>query len=192
MTDNGRMNAVRVKFPSLAVAGEDETISVACAMAENVYGGLLVALSGELGAGKTLFVRAIGDFLGARGVKSPTFATESVHAIPGKSFSLAHADLYRLDSVEPGSHAALRLEEYLFDGSSLLLVEWGERWIDPPEDDRWDVAISIPDKLGARDENFRLMDLAAHGIKAIEAMSRAYSAILESRLAPLCRAEAER
>jgi tRNA threonylcarbamoyladenosine biosynthesis protein TsaE len=83
-----------------------------------------IALSGELGAGKTTLVRAIADALGAAGpVTSPTYTL--VHRYDGNGVTLHHVDAYRLrpqDDVRD-----LGLEEMLADPRGILLVEWPER-----------------------------------------------------------------
>jgi tRNA A37 threonylcarbamoyladenosine biosynthesis protein TsaE len=73
----------------------------------------------------------------------------------------------------------MQFEEHLFDEDAcLLLVEWGDRWESPPLDDRWDINISLPEEIGCEDENFRLMDFSAYGMRALENLSRAYEKIL--------------
>ncbi len=85
--------------------------------------GDVVALFGELGAGKTEFVRGVAQGLGTppEMVSSPTFAL--VHEYPGR-VTVAHVDLYRLEDVR--GDFLLDLEEYFF-GPYITLVEWAER-----------------------------------------------------------------
>jgi tRNA threonylcarbamoyladenosine biosynthesis protein TsaE len=84
---------------------------------------VLVGLVGELGAGKTTLVRAVGDALGVRGVTSPTFAL--VHHYHGEGITLYHVDAYRL---RPGDDARdLGFEEMLADQRGVVMVEWPER-----------------------------------------------------------------
>jgi tRNA threonylcarbamoyladenosine biosynthesis protein TsaE len=87
----------------------------------------LVALSGELGAGKTTFVQALAKELGVKGsVQSPTYVLMKSYPVLYKNFSrLVHVDLYRLE--KPEEFAALKPEEFLNDQHNLVCLEWPER-----------------------------------------------------------------
>jgi tRNA threonylcarbamoyladenosine biosynthesis protein TsaE len=184
MTDGGLvMPELASKFPSVTSRSEDDTASIASALAGEVYGGLSVILSGEIGAGKTTLVRALALSLGVAGVKSPTFATECVYRVPGKDFGLVHADLYRFGGVAPDSETAMQFEEYLSFGEYLLIAEWGERWASPPASDRWRIDISRD--AGPDSDGVRIFRFGAFGERAHSRLAKAYERILDA-LAP-CR-----
>lgn len=83
----------------------------------------VVAISGELGAGKTTLVRAMARGLGVEGpVTSPTFAL--VHRHDGAGGAVYHLDAYRL---KPADAADLGLDDMLADPTAVILIEWPER-----------------------------------------------------------------
>lgn len=102
---------------------ESETAEVARTIALDFRGGEVVLLTGELGAGKTAFVRGLALGMGADPdeVASPSFVL--LTAYPGR-LTLHHADLYRLRG--DGDERELGLEE-LPGPRGVLAVEWAER-----------------------------------------------------------------
>jgi tRNA threonylcarbamoyladenosine biosynthesis protein TsaE len=108
--------------------------------------GDVVALYGDLGAGKTSLARGALAALGlAEEAPSPTFAIVQPYAPPEVSLSVAHVDLYRID--EPDDAIELGLDELLEDGA--LLIEWPERLGDA----LWSHALRLtltPDARGGR------------------------------------------
>ena len=87
-----------------------------------------IALSGELGAGKTLFVKGLARGLGLRGpIQSPTFIIMRRHALKraGRFQSLWHADCYRLKKEK--ELTALKFREILKDPQNIVAIEWAER-----------------------------------------------------------------
>jgi tRNA threonylcarbamoyladenosine biosynthesis protein TsaE len=87
----------------------------------------IVALSGELGAGKTTFAQGVARALGVtESVQSPTFILEKIYALENQAFKkIVHIDAYRLKSDE--ELRALGWDELLADSGNLILIEWPER-----------------------------------------------------------------
>lgn len=96
-------------------------------LSPKIDGATIVALSGELGAGKTTLAQGIAKALGVEEtVTSPTFVIEKIYALSGQKFSrLVHIDAYRLKSVH--ELEALGWYELLRDPANLVLLEWPEK-----------------------------------------------------------------
>jgi tRNA threonylcarbamoyladenosine biosynthesis protein TsaE len=111
---------------------EDETGKAGEAFARTLGAGEVVLLYGELGAGKTAFVRGMARGIGAnpRDVSSPTFTIVQEYA--GPAVTLYHVDLYRLESPEVDD---IGLED-LVAGDGIVAIEWAERWKGRPDDAR--------------------------------------------------------
>lgn len=86
----------------------------------------LVTLSGELGAGKTAFVKATAKALGVtEELTSPTFVIQKNYALQGQAFKqLIHIDAYRLKSGE--ELAPLHFDDTLKQADNLIMLEWPE------------------------------------------------------------------
>ena len=102
---------------------EEALVRVARAFADGVDEGAVVHLDGELGAGKTTFVRALLVACGAAGrVRSPTYSLIESYALDGRAAH--HLDLYRI--ADPGELEWLGLGEHP-DDRDLVFVEWPQR-----------------------------------------------------------------
>ena len=101
----------------------NRTLEVARALAGTLQPGLHIYLSGELGSGKTTFVRGVLMALGYKGpVRSPTYALVESYVI--SRLNLYHFDFYRFQS--PSEWWDLGFDE-LFGSNAVCLVEWPER-----------------------------------------------------------------
>jgi tRNA threonylcarbamoyladenosine biosynthesis protein TsaE len=117
--------------------------------------GDTVALIGELGAGKTALVQGIAKGIEANAaVTSPTFVL--IHEYRGR-LPLIHMDLYRLRSVHEAE--GLGIQEY-FDGTSAIVVEWGDRFPVLLPGDRLQV------HMAHRRPTARTAELSASGVKS--------------------------
>lgn len=111
---------------TLALPSPEATARLGCALAPHLSPGDTLALTGDLGAGKSLFARAvIAARLAALGrtedIPSPTYTLIQTYDLGGAE--LWHADLYRLGS--PDEAAELGLEEAF--GHAICLIEWPDR-----------------------------------------------------------------
>lgn len=106
------------------LADEAATVDLAESLGRHTHGGLVIHLEGELGAGKTVFARALLQSLGVgERVKSPTYSlVEPYRLADGRA--AWHLDLYRI--ADPGELEWLGLDA-LADPGALILVEWPER-----------------------------------------------------------------
>ena len=95
------------------------------AFGRNARSGQVIGLSGDLGAGKTAWVRGFARGLEFRGrVQSPSFGL--IHQYLGGRMPMYHLDLYRLGS--PLAVISAGLEVYLEQPEGVTIVEWPERW----------------------------------------------------------------
>lgn len=138
------------------VRSEVETNSVGRQIASYLQAGDVVAISGNLGAGKTRLVKAIAQGKGVppEEVNSPTFTL--IHEYEG-TLPIRHCDTYRLRRSD--EFAELGLDE-LFAPDGIALIEWAERVIDDLPRDRLMVNITIdsPDE--------RTIDVSSSGRKS--------------------------
>ena len=122
---------------------EDDTRAIAVKLAADLSAGSVLLLSGDLGAGKTAFVRGLAEGLGlsADEVTSPTFTL--VHEYRGGRLPLIHVDLYRLDRAD--------LDEIGLDddlaAQGVVAIEWAERL---SRRIRGAVSVTITDQGGDR------------------------------------------
>jgi tRNA threonylcarbamoyladenosine biosynthesis protein TsaE len=112
----------------------EETIAAGRTYGRNASKGDVFALAGDLGAGKTQFVKGVVAGLESRAeVTSPTFVL--VHEYEDGRLPVYHFDFYRLDNSE----AVLRLgfDDYVF-GDGVSLIEWADRYPDLiPKEAKW-------------------------------------------------------
>ena len=129
----------------LASPTAEDTRAIGAAFAPLLRARDVIALTGELGAGKTTLVQGIAGALGYDGaVTSPTFTLVREYRTP--TLPLVHADVYRLDRVQDALD--LGLDETAEDG--VLIVEWGDAVDALLPGDRLVVELSIPGEDDAR------------------------------------------
>ena len=101
-----------------------DTEAFAASLAPVLKAGSVVGLEGDLGAGKTQFVKGLARALGAKDrVHSPTFGL--IHVYSGGALPLYHLDLYRLETDEAIIGAGL---DTYFQPDGIAVIEWMDRW----------------------------------------------------------------
>lgn len=102
---------------------EAETRALAALFARTLQGGELIELEGELGSGKTTFVRGVAEALGTKvRVKSPTFTVANEYPVSAGAIKrIVHLDLYRLTDVS--ELQGLALSDYQQPGT-VMFIEW--------------------------------------------------------------------
>ena len=113
------------RFKTRSVGG---TLAIAETIAEMLPAPRVVVLRGELGAGKTTLVKGWISALGGAAVEevtSPTFTL--VHTYEGRRGRIYHLDLYRLETER--ELLTIGLDEMMSEAGSLLLIEWGDKFV---------------------------------------------------------------
>ena len=124
-------------------SSETQTIEAGRQLVRQLPQRAVVLLIGNLGAGKTTFTKGMVEALGvgsANEVSSPTFTLIHEYGDPPK---LYHIDLYRLE--EAREVESLGLEE-IFDRNAIVVIEWGERFLELMPQDRVEVRIFYGEK----------------------------------------------
>jgi tRNA threonylcarbamoyladenosine biosynthesis protein TsaE len=107
----------------LISSGEEDTLLVARALGRSLVPGDVVALTGDLGAGKTVFCKGVGEVLGIspERIVSPSFTIMTEHQ--GR-LPLCHVDVYRLSSEDEARDIGL---DEILSGNRICVVEWAEK-----------------------------------------------------------------
>lgn len=124
-------------------------------LATFIQPGMLITLSGELGAGKTTFSKALGAALGVKKtMNSPTFTILKVYQgiVP-----IYHIDAYRLEGIEQD----LGFEEY-FEDDGLCIVEWPQYIEEQLPKERLEISIT---RMEGEHEESRMFTIRAYGKK---------------------------
>jgi tRNA threonylcarbamoyladenosine biosynthesis protein TsaE len=153
---------------------EADTMELAARLARGLRGGEVIALEGELGAGKTCFVRGLAQGLGldAGAVSSPTFTICRRH--DGAALALVHVDAFRL--AGPQDLDSIGWEEILAEPGSVVAVEWAGRVAEALPEGRVEIVIEH-----LAEDARRLRVTAAPALAALLAPPRC----------PICGARAE-
>jgi tRNA threonylcarbamoyladenosine biosynthesis protein TsaE len=121
--DSSTFSPLSATIATIVTHSREETIRWAEQFTRSLQAGAVIALTGELGAGKTVIAKGIGRGLGVQDeIISPTF--NYLLEYQGAQFALYHADLYRIENSRV--FEALGFMEY-FEKSGVFLIEWAER-----------------------------------------------------------------
>lgn len=134
----------------LRTSSEASTIRAGRELAAALRGGVIIALEGPLGAGKTCLARGIAIGLGveARRVASPTFAILHEHEVEGvgEVRRLYHLDAYRLGGAE--DLESIGWTEIVGDQTGVVLIEWASRIAEALPAGAWRMDVSYDDSTG--------------------------------------------
>lgn len=120
--------------------GANETMALGRRIGESLRGGELLLLQGELGVGKTVFVKGLAQGIGSDAeISSPTFVLEQIYE--GR-IVLIHIDLYRAGSLDLRD---LDIDEALEEGASVV-VEWSEKLPETYRGDAMTISLAYLDE----------------------------------------------
>jgi tRNA threonylcarbamoyladenosine biosynthesis protein TsaE len=118
----------------------EETHKLGKSVGQKLKGGEILALFGDLGSGKTTFVKGLAQGLGIkRRVISPTFTIERIYKAD-KRLTLYHLDLYRLDEVDEATK--MEINEIISDSKNVIVIEWADKIVNFLPKSRWTLYFS--------------------------------------------------
>ena len=103
------------------VLSEEETVELAASFSLHIKQGDVVILNGNLGAGKTFFIKNAVKALGGNNVNSPTFALINEYE---SKFKIYHFDFYRINEIM--ELYDIGFNDYLNDSDAIIFIEWGD------------------------------------------------------------------
>ena len=131
---------------------EEETLELAQNFESEKFPNMVICLNGELGSGKTLFVKGLAQALGINeSITSPTFTIVKEY---NGELPLYHFDVYRLD----GNTDGVGIEDY-FSKNGVVVIEWANTISDILPDERLDIKFKV---VG---ENKRVLIIEPHGVQ---------------------------
>jgi tRNA threonylcarbamoyladenosine biosynthesis protein TsaE len=162
---------------------EEATLSCGARFAKALESGLTIYLHGDLGAGKTTFVRGVLQGLGHVGkVKSPTYNLVEIYQLEAKNklkvkyqYNLYHFDLYRFNSELEWDAAGFR--EY-FNSQSICMIEWPEKAISVlPSADIDVYLVATKDNIDINKTNTRQISFKANSVLGKQCLESLYESI---------------
>ena len=122
----------------MKIITEAETRNIALEFSKDLQKGDVVVLNGDLGTGKTFFVKEIGKIFGINSVSSPTFAL--VNEYSGR-IKIYHLDFYRIEKLE--EIFDIGFNDYINDNQAIMFIEWGELFSEILPHKRFEVIIKL-------------------------------------------------
>lgn len=149
---------------TITISSLDETKELGLQLASLVQPGMLITLTGDLGAGKTTFTKSLGKGIGINKViNSPTFNILKIYK--GSKMPLYHIDAYRLEGI----HQDLGFEEY-FESDGLCVVEWPNFIEDQLPEHRLQIKITIESDENGDKRVFSFEPYGSEYEKVVEAL----------------------
>ena len=131
-----------MNFPFIIITqSEEDTKSVASQFSQVIKPGDIIALNGNLGSGKTFFVKGVCMNFNITAVQSPTFAIVNEYSGDKKVY---HFDFYRLRNIE--ELLDIGFEDYLNDNEAILFIEWADKLKDILPADRYEINLNFIDE----------------------------------------------
>ena len=142
-----------IRYPStVKTNNQEESAKLASDFMSGCKTGDKVILNGELGSGKTFFVKSALSFLGITEVNSPSFAIVNEYF---ENFHIYHFDFYRLQNSS--ELFDIGWQDYLNDDESIIFIEWGNRLPSILPSDRIEINIEL---TGETEREFRFDKLS--------------------------------
>ena len=131
---------------------EIDTMTLAQNIESEKFPNMVICLDGELGSGKTIFVKGFAKALGIEeNITSPTF--NLIKEYPNGELPLYHMDVYRLEE----SHDDIGITDY-FQKGGVTIIEWADIIKDKLPEERLDISFKLVD------ENTRIISITPHGV----------------------------
>lgn len=128
-----------MEYPFTLIArSEEDTADIARSFVSGLVPGTVVVLNGNLGSGKTFFIKKALTRFGIESVNSPTFAI--VNEYRGKC-KIYHFDFYRIESS--GELFDIGINDYFNDDDAITFIEWGELYEEILPNKRIEIKITI-------------------------------------------------
>ncbi len=122
------------------VLQEEETKTLAKSFANEINSGKIIVINGELGAGKTFFVKSAVSIWGVENASSPSFAIVNIYYGEKKVY---HFDFYRLKNKE--ELFDIGFNDYINDPDAVIFIEWGNLIPDVLPKSRIEINIETPE-----------------------------------------------